>query len=395
MGNNMEVNDGKRLAVLSMSLNIALTAVLFTLYLFTGSSALLAESVHFFTDVIASLLIIAGIYLSEKKSEKFPWGLYKVENIAATLLSILIFLSSYEIARTIFKPSSEGIRNIDITLIVLFLMAMPIMLFSRYETKGARKLNSPSLMADALHWKADIAPLAIAAVSLIGAKFSYPVVDKIAASIILVFVVKSGYEIIRDSMKSLLDASVDRKTLKDIDEVIKGFPQVTEIVSLNARNSGRFIFVYLDLSLSLKRLKAAHEVSGSIERKIRENIPFVDRVVIHYEPERKDYLRYAVPLANTEGDISEHFGSAPFIAIWDKRISDAALLSQEMLKNPFLQMEKGKGIRLAELLVEKGIDILYLKEDFEGKGPEYVLSDAEVDVRKTSLQNLKELIELK
>ncbi|MCI0468646.1 MAG: cation transporter, partial [Nitrospirae bacterium] len=110
------VHDGKRLAALSMSLNIALTAVLFTLYLFTGSAALLAESVHFFTDIIASLLIIAGIYLSEKKSGKFPWGLYKVENMAATLLSILIFLSSYEIARAIFKPSSEGIRNIDITL---------------------------------------------------------------------------------------------------------------------------------------------------------------------------------------------------------------------------------------------------------------------------------------
>jgi predicted Fe-Mo cluster-binding NifX family protein len=55
-------------------------------------------------------------------------------------------------------------------------------------------------------------------------------------------------------------------------------------------------------------------------------------------------------------------------------------------------VEKGKGIRLAELLVEKGIDTLYLKEDFEGKGPEYVFSDAEVDVRKTNLQNLKELI---
>jgi cation diffusion facilitator family transporter len=375
-----------------MSLNIALTAVLFTLYRFTGSSALLAESVHFLTDVIASLLILAGIYLSGKKSVKFPWGLYKVENIAAMLLSILIFLSSYEIARAIFKPSPEGIRNIDMTLAALLITAMPIMLFSKYETKEAGKLNSPSLMADALHWKADMAPLAVVAVSLIGAKYSYPVIDKVAASVILVFVVKSGYDIIRDSMKSLLDASVDRKTLEEIEDVIKRFPQVKEIVSLNARNSGRFIFVYLDLGLSLKRLKAAHELSGDIEKKIREHIPFVDKVIIHYEPQKKDYLRYAIPLANTGGDISEHFGSAPFIAMWDTRISDKRELSRQTLENPFSDREKGKGIKLAEMLAGMEIDILYVKESFDGKGPAYVLSDAGTEVRQVKVKTLKELM---
>jgi len=42
--------------------------------------------------VLGSILVAGGIYLSEQKSEKFPWGLYKVESIAAALSSGLIFL---------------------------------------------------------------------------------------------------------------------------------------------------------------------------------------------------------------------------------------------------------------------------------------------------------------
>ena len=208
---------------------------------------------------------------------------------------------------------------------------------------------------------------------------------------ILVIVVRAGYGILKDSMKSLLDASVDRETLDRIRDVIDGFPQVIEIIDLNARNSGRFIFVHADLSLSVRKLKEAHEVADGIEREIRGSVPFVERVVIHYEPERKEYRRYAVPIKNREGEISEHFGSAPFVALWDKRSSDGAVIAQEVLENPFLKMEKGKGIKLAELLVEKGVDVLYTKEDFKGKGPEHVFSDAEVEVRKTDLITLTEV----
>ncbi len=387
-------HGGKGLASLSLGLNISFTALKYLLYIFTGSSALLAEAVHSLTDVIGSLLVVGGIYFSEKKSEQFPWGLYKIENIAAVLSAGLIFLSAYEIAKMIHHPPSETLKNIDVTLMVLFFMAFPIILFSRYETKQAKALHSPSLMADAENWKMDLAPLAIVALGIAGARFSYAFMDRIAAFIVLVLVVKAGCGILKDSMKSLLDASVDKSTQDEIMNLINSFPEVKEVVSLNARNSGRFIFVETDLRFSLKRLKDAHVIADNIEREIKERIPFVERFFIHYEPVRKDYQRFAVPLENRDEGISEHFGSSPLIALWDERISDKTIISQEVLENPFSEMEKGKGIKLAEFLAEKEIDILYIKEAFEGKGPEYVFSDAEVKVIKTDLKKLKNLIEL-
>jgi len=50
---------------------------------FSGSSALPADKIHGFSDTFASLLVLVGIWLSKRKSEVFPWGLYKVENFVA------------------------------------------------------------------------------------------------------------------------------------------------------------------------------------------------------------------------------------------------------------------------------------------------------------------------
>jgi cation diffusion facilitator family transporter len=384
---------GRRLAISSLALNLLLASAKYLLYLYAGSTAVLAEAVHSLTDVVGSLLVLGGIYLSEKKSMQFPWGLYKIENLAAALSAVLIFLSAYEVASMIVRPTHFALRNLDSTMIVLLLMAFPIVLFSRYEAKKAAMINSPSLMADAEHWRTDLAPVVVVTAGIAAARLSFAVADRIAALLVLVLVVRAGYGILKDSMKSLLDASVDNKTVDRMREVIKRFPQVQEPFSIQARNSGRFIFVEISVNLALTRLKEAYEIALNLEREIKGKVPFVERVVVHFEPEKKEFLRYAAPLADREGKISEHFAKAPFIALWGKRISDGAVGSREILVNPFSELEKGKGIRLAEFLVTMNVDVLYTKELFEGKGPEYVFSDAGVEIRKTSAQNLKNLME--
>ncbi len=384
--------DGKRLAVISAALNIFFAAVTFLLYFRTGSSSVLAQTMHSLADVTGSLLVIGGLHLSEKKSEHFPWGLYKVENIAAILSAGLIFVTAYEIAKVIYHPYPHSMRNLDMALVILLMMGIPIIIFARYEGRRAREINFPSLMADAVHWKSDIAPLFIVAAGIAGARLSYPVTDRISAFVILFVVVKSGYGIFRDSVKSLLDASVDGATLIKIKDVVGEFSQVKEVVSLNARNSGRFIFMNMDVRLSSRRLKDAHELADNIEGEIKRRIPFVEKVTIHYEPEKKECERFAAPLQDRDGTISEHFGKAPFIALWSRRVSDRKMSAPEIIENSFADMEKGKGLRLAKFLAEDNIDVLFTREDFKGEGPHHVFLGADVEIRKTELKTLKELM---
>jgi cation diffusion facilitator family transporter len=390
----MNIDEGKRTAAYSTVLNLSLTAAKGILALYSGSAAVLSEAVHSLTDVFGALSVWAGITLSKKKSPRFPWGLYKAENIASGVSALFIFLMAYEIAKDVFVEKAQGLRNTDLSIVALLLMAIPVYLFARYEKKKARQLNSPSLMADSKHWLSDLAPIGVAAAGLAASRiFSHA--DKVAALIVIVFVLRSGYGIMKDSVKSLLDASVDAETLGKLRTVVSGFREVEQIIAINARNSGRFIFAYIDLRLSVGKLKDAYGVVARIEESVRRDIPFIERVIIRYGPMEKGYMRYAVPLSDRTGNVSEHFGSAPFIACWNIDASDGKVLTQEIIENPFSDLEKGKGIKLAELIVEQGVDILYTKELFEGKGPEYVLSDAGVEVRPADMKTLRELMALR
>jgi cation diffusion facilitator family transporter len=386
------VDTGKKIAAYSAIINVILTATKVLLALFSGSTAILSEAVHSMTDVLGNLSVLIGISISRKKSHNFPWGLYKVENIVAIISALLIFLVAYGLIKDTLVRDAKQITHIHASVIVLGFLTFPVYLFARFEKKMAGQLNSPSLMADAHHWLTDIAALGVVIGGLLASRI-FPYADKGAALIIVVIILNVGYKILKNSMKSLLDASVDTETLKKIRGIVKGLNGVAEITALHARNSGSFIFVHIDIRLFVKKLKAAHELAHDIEGAIRKEVPFIERVSIHYEPVKKDYRRHAVPLANREGLISEHFGSAPFIGIWDIRVSGPVMLSQDVMENPFMNLEKGKGIKLAELLIDKEIDFLYTKEAFEGKGPQYVLSDAAIEVMKTDMKNLNDLIE--
>ena len=65
--------DGKKVAPYSIFLNIVLVFAKAGIALLSGSTAVLAETIHSFTDVIGSLAIRVGITISLKKSPSFPW----------------------------------------------------------------------------------------------------------------------------------------------------------------------------------------------------------------------------------------------------------------------------------------------------------------------------------
>ncbi len=117
----------------------------------------------------------------------------------------------------------------------------------------------------------------------------------------------------------------------------------------------------------------------------------MDHVLIHYEPIRKETIIFAVPLMEDKETISEHFGEAPYFSIITLRAKDGAIVKQERLSNLYLREEEGKGIRVSEWLVQKGVDKIFTKKSFEGKGPFYVFSNARVEMIITTKKSLHDL----
>lgn len=385
-------NGPSAIAFYSTLLNIFVAGAKGVLAWLSGSAALLADTIHGFSDTFASLLVLVGIWLSKRKSEAFPWGLYKVENFVALVSAGLIFFAGYEIVHHVFKAEKTLVPgHFYSSLFGLLAIILAIAIFSRFEARKAKTFNSPSLRADASHWYSDIASTALVLLALLGARVGYPILDRLAALVMVGFIAKVGWDILRDSMKTLLDASVDPTTLDRIRNVIRRFSQVREIKSIEARNSGRFVFVRTDLAFGIKKFAQAHQLSEEIERTILQEFPQVDKVTIHYEPVKKDFLIYALPMGEDQQRLSDHFGDAPYFYL--VRISTEGHIVQEekILQNPHLEEEKGKGIKVSEWLLQNGVDTVYTRKAFDGKGPSYVFSNADVEVIMTEDKTVDEI----
>jgi cation diffusion facilitator family transporter len=370
-----------RVAGYAFVLNLFLAVMKGFLAVTSGSLAIMASAIDSGTDAIASFVIYGGVKLSTRKTRAFPLGLYKLENVASVLIAIFIFIAGYEIAVQVFS-GQEQVPQIPLPYIWLLAAAtLMIFLFGRYAIRVGRRTHSPTLIAEGRHRQVDvlssIVVLVAAFLGYLGVDWNIRgiTIDQMGACLILVFIVRAGWDLLSDGMRVLLDASIDFATLDRIQEIIKNDPQVDRIIELSGRNAGRFQFIHAEVTVKTQDLEAAHQVSRHLETRIREQIPHIEKITILYEPRKRKNVRIALPVADEKGRISAHFGEAPWFAVVLVRRTDQTVQKTEVLKNPHAATDTAKGIRVAEWLVQAGVDHVGMKEDVSRKGPGYVLAN--------------------
>lgn len=382
----------ERIGVYSLLVNLGLAGIKGLLAFLSGSLALTADAIDSATDVVASLAVLAGLLLSRRKSKRFPYGLYKVENVVSVIIALLIFLAGYEIAKQALQPASAAptpnpwlLAGVAVTIVV------PL-IFGTYEVRVGRRTGSPSLQADGRHFQTDVLSSLAVLASLIAGLFGLQI-DRIAAGLIVIFIAYSGWELLSDGMRVLLDASLDTETLNRVRSILKENHTVAEVRSVVGRSSGRYRFLEAEVLLRTSDLEKAHFVSHGLEQAIREQVPRVEQVLIHYEPMARTHLHYAVPLADQDGTISEHLGEAPYFALVTVRTADGTPERQEIVPNPHTDVPKAKGIHVAEWLISNRTDVVLLKEGLKGRGPAYVFGDAGIEMHEVEAKTLSEALQ--
>lgn len=394
----LHLDRDKKAALVSIVVTAFLVVIKYTIGILSGSIALIADAVHSFTDVISSIGVFIGLKISSRKpTETFPYGFYKAENIVSLFLALAIFYAGYEIVLTSVENFEAGaLTNVPAAISVALASLMLTLLLSSYKLKVGREMNSPSLIADGKHTRTDVYASAVVLLGIVGNYLGFYSLDQMAGILIAVFIFKSGYEILKDSIKVLLDASIDYESLHRIREIASEVHGVRKVHSLKARSSGKFIFVELEIETNLRDLERAHQLSSKIEEKIKSKWKNVDKVIIRIEPEEKEFIRYAVPCTENNGmrsKVSMHFGEAEYFCIFDIKTEDRELTDMRFIKNPFIALEKRKGLKAAELLVASNIDKLVTKESIAKKSPFYVLEDAYVVSDLTDADTIGEVID--
>jgi cation diffusion facilitator family transporter len=375
----------------SIGVNVILFALNLTMAYYSNSLALKAETAHNLLDLIASISILIGVILSQRKTRNFPYGMYKIENVVAVFISLAMFVTGYEIAHeSLFAPPhTPDVRPIMLAGVVV--AAVIPLVFSQYEMRLGRTLNSPSLIADAMEYRAHILSSTVVFAALAGQLFGVPL-DRFASLIIVIWVAYMGWRTLVDGMRVLLDASLDPFTLNAVRAIILANPIVVRIKSLTGRNSGRYRFIEGEVVLRINDLNLAHSIVSGVEHEIKSEIPHVERVLIHFESEQHEIVRLAVPLTASTSIVAEDFGKAIYFGIFEIRAKDDVILQQDIKENPYQTVEKGRGLKIAEWLINQKVDVVVSREDLSHKGSGFALSASGVKIIKINSDNLNQAL---
>jgi cation diffusion facilitator family transporter len=313
--------------------------------------------------------------------------LYKIESLVAVGLAGLVLLTAYEVARdALFAPPGDLNAEPWMFGLLVLTTAVPL-IFSHFQMRVGLAGHSPALIADAREYRVHAFTTGLAIVGLASQWLGMPL-DRLAAGLIVVAVLKTAWDLLADAMRVLLDASLEAETLSAIRAVIEADPMVTQLNWVTGRNAGRYRFVEAGLSLRATSRKKVEVALRRIENAVRKAVPRIERLVVQLEPAASADACYALPLAEVDGPISEHFGEAPYFVILTLRGDDQSLVERRVVSNPYRTLERGKGIRVAEWLIGQKVDVVLSREVLHGRGPAYVFRDAGVELKATEAQEV-------
>jgi cation diffusion facilitator family transporter len=358
-----------KVALLLLTIKIGLFIIKFIFGNLIGSLALVADSINSGADIVVALGIIIGIKFSEREaSPKYPYGLHKIENMVELFIAVGIFYAGYVIlSESILKFGTTTTTNPDLGLLITGISLIITVILMIYLTRKGRQMNSPMIIAEGKDSKVDILSTSLVFIGLMGYYFGTAILEPIVGIILAVLIFKVGLDILIHSSKVLLDAVINYDKLDSIRQIIEGTPRVISVDNLHARSAGRYYFINADIKTSLKLMKRVFDLKNNLQDEIKSKFPELYKVNIHVEPEKKEILRYAIPLSENNGldsTIATHFGSAPLFAFYDYKAG--GIVSQTYQENPFLSEEKRKGILVGEWLAKNSVDKVLVKEDLKG-----------------------------
>lgn len=398
MGENefIRLKKGEKAAKYSAIANLSLAIIKGIVGVFSGSIALLADSVHSFSDIFASLAVYIGLKLSRRKpDEKFPYGYYKFETLASLIISVIIILSGFEIIiesiNGILAPKTIGIPLFAISVSILSVIIS--FFLAKYKDKVGTEIGSRALINDGQHSFVDVFSSLIVFAGILGAYIGYPIFQGVAGLAVALLIIYIGLKFGKEAVLVLLDANLDPKTVEKIKSIATNFEGVEGVHDIKVRRSGPYVFAELHLE-TRKRLsiQKADEISKNLEKRIMNEINDLDSLTIKIEPGKKIIMRVAVPVDKDEGlksDISKHFGKAPYFLIVD--LDKEEIKNFQLKINPATTYERKRGLKTVEFLRNEDVDVLLFNGEVK-EGPSYALSDELINIVCPNEKNLKDML---
>ncbi len=292
---NFREKEIYKVTIVGSLVNFLLVIFKFTAGIIGHSTAMMADAVHSLSDFATDVVVIICVKISGKpQDENHKYGHGKYETLATAIIGTLLLcvgvgiminaastIIGYALGKTLDKPGN------------LALIAAAVSIIAKegiyqYTARKGKRLNSKAVTANAWHHRSDALSSIGTLVGIGGAIFlgnKWTVLDPITALIVSFFIIRVAIKLAKPCIDELLEKSLPKETEQKIMDIIQSIPEVKNPHNLRTRHIGNNIaiecHVRMDGNMSLQ---AAHDITRTIESKLKNEFGNDTHIGIHAEP---------------------------------------------------------------------------------------------------------------
>ena len=262
-----------RTSIIGIIANLFLAGFKAAVGVFSHSIAVVLDAVNNLSDALSSVITIIGTRLANRKPDKdHPLGHGRIEYLAAMIIAVIVLYagvtSLWESIKKIIHPETADYS--PASLIIIASAVVVKIVLGRYVKATGERVNSGALVASG----ADALFDAVLSASVLASAIIYLVsglsLEAFVGVVISGFIIKSGIEMLQDTLGDILGKRVDREFVDKIKETIGKDENVRGVYDLILHNYGPDRFVG-SVHVEIPNTMSAEEID-LMERRITQKV---------------------------------------------------------------------------------------------------------------------------
>ena len=282
-------SDARGIRALKLSLiGLGVTAVLqLAVVLVSGSVALLADTIHNFSDALTAIpLWIAFVLGARAATRRYTFGYRRAEDLAGLFVLLMIagsaLLAAFESITRLINP--QPMTNIPIVLVAGFVGFLGNEAVALYRIRVGRSIGSAALVADGYHARTDgLTSLAVVGGAL-GVAAGYPLADPLVGLFITAVILVVLRQATAQMLGRLMDA-VDPELVEQVERTVRSVPEVQDVGHVRLRWLGHALETSLTVTVDCDLTVAqGHRVAEDVRHRLLHDVRRLDTALIHVNP---------------------------------------------------------------------------------------------------------------
>ena len=282
-----------RISVVTIICNCFLAIIKFLAGIIANSGAMVSDAIHTISDIGTTIIAMVGVTLGNKdEDDSHRYGHERIECIASLLLAFILFITGLEIGiegiKILIENNYDAIETPGLFALIAAIISIVIKeVMFQYTIRGAKKIKSDALKADAWHHRSDSISSIGALIGIALSRAGYKFCDPIASVLIALLICKVAVEIFIEATNKLVDKSCSDEQIKEIEKIVLSQKGVLGIDDIKTRIFGSKIYVDIEISADGKKsLNETHMIAEKVHDKVEKHFQDIKHIMVHVNPYR-------------------------------------------------------------------------------------------------------------